>query len=61
MLMSISMNQLLLVSLRQKAVFIPQAEVKTEQDPIKGNTALLVANLAKLGFWCITAITYSFK
>ncbi|WP_197901697.1 TerD family protein [Rhodocytophaga rosea] len=44
------MNQLLLVSLRQKAVFIPQAAVKTAHQPLKGNTSLLVANLAKLGF-----------
>ena len=44
------MNASLLVSLRQKAVFIPTAAVKSEFIPLKNTTAGLVANLANLGF-----------
>jgi hypothetical protein len=45
-----AMNTFLSVSLRQQAVFIPQAQVRTERPAFSGRTAVLVANLAKLGF-----------
>lgn len=44
------MNQLLQVSLRQKAVFIPAQEFKTTEVALTESTGLLVANLAKLGY-----------
>ena len=44
------MNQLTKVSLRQQAVFIPDAMAADENKTMKGTTAVLVANLAKLGF-----------
>jgi hypothetical protein len=43
------MNNLLSVSLRQQAVFVPQAQVGP-RPALNGRTAVLVANLAKLGF-----------
>ncbi len=45
------MNQLLLsVSLRQKAVFIPETAFINERGRLTETTGLLVANLSKLGF-----------
>jgi hypothetical protein len=44
------MNPLVTVSLRQKAVFIPQSALKAEWKALNGSTSLLIANLAKLGF-----------
>lgn len=42
------MNELLKVSLRQKAVFIPDATINTAA--LTGTTSLLLANLSSLGF-----------
>lgn len=42
------MNELLKVSLRQKAVFIPDATINTTA--LTGTTSLLLANLSSLGF-----------
>jgi hypothetical protein len=44
------MNQLLHVSLRQKAVFIPGSALKGGKQAINGNTFLLIANLTQLGY-----------
>lgn len=44
------MNQLLTVSLRQKAVFVPGKAIINQHDPFTATTGLLVANLSKLGF-----------
>lgn len=44
------MNQLLKVSLRQQAVFIPDTPIINKHDALTENTSLLVANLSKLGF-----------
>lgn len=44
------MNTLLHVSLRQQAIFIPQTAIKNDPALMSGNAAMLVANLAKLGF-----------
>jgi hypothetical protein len=44
------MNSLLKVSLRQKAVFIPETAIINRHDSLQENTSLLVANLASLGF-----------
>lgn len=44
------MNALLKVSLRQKAIFIPETAIVNKFNSLKGNTSLLVANLASLGF-----------
>jgi hypothetical protein len=44
------MKNLLHVSLRQKAVFIPQSALVADNQPINGHTSVLVANLAKLGY-----------
>ena len=44
------MNTLLKVSLRQQAVFTPDAYDKTASKDLRETTSVLVANLAKLGF-----------
>jgi hypothetical protein len=44
------MNKLLTVSLRQKAIFIPDTEIKETSKTLTEPNALLVANLAELGF-----------
>src|SRR5688500_17093939 len=44
------MNQLLTVSLRQKAAFIPETEITGSDRTLTETTAVLVANLASLGF-----------
>lgn len=44
------MNALLKVSLRQKTIFIPDTAIVNKYNSLKGNTSLLVANLATLGF-----------
>ena len=44
------MNPLLKVSLRQKAVFIPETAIINKNDSLTENTSLLVANLSNLGF-----------
>jgi hypothetical protein len=44
------MNTILYVSLRQKAVFIPDTAIRNEKKVLSGNTTLLVGNLAKLGY-----------
>ncbi len=44
------MNQILKVSLRQNAVFIPAAVISTGEEKLTHTTSLLVANLSKLGF-----------
>jgi hypothetical protein len=44
------MNTLLKVSLRQKAVFIPETVLINKYDSLQENTSLLAANLANLGF-----------
>jgi hypothetical protein len=44
------MNSLLKVSLRQKAIFIPETAIISKHDSLQENTSLLVANLANLGF-----------
>lgn len=44
------MNQLLKVSLRQQAVFIPEQAIINKQDRLTETTSMLVANLSKLGF-----------
>lgn len=44
------MNSLLKVSLRQKAVFIPETAIIHKYNSLQENTSLLVANLANLGF-----------
>lgn len=44
------MNTLLKVSLRQQAIFIPDASDKITQKSLQETTSVLVANLAKLGF-----------
>lgn len=44
------MNNLQSVGFRQQAVFIPAKEMKTERKKIAETTAVLVANLAKLGY-----------
>lgn len=44
------MNSLLKVSLRQKAIFIPETAIINKYDSLQENTSLLVANLANLGF-----------
>jgi hypothetical protein len=53
------MNTLLQVSLRQKAVFIPQSAIVNADKAIKGGTSLLVANLAKLGFGVSEPLLYA--
>jgi hypothetical protein len=45
-----TMRTLLTVSLRQQAVFIPQAALTAHPKRLGGTTPLLVANLAKLGY-----------
>ena len=44
------MNSLLKVSLRQKAIFIPDMAIINKHDSLTETTSLLVANLANLGF-----------
>jgi hypothetical protein len=44
------MNTLLKVSLRQKAVFIPETVLINKYDSLQAHTSLLAANLANLGF-----------
>lgn len=44
------MNPLLKVSLRQQAVFIPEAAFTSQPTTLTENTGLLVANLSNLGF-----------
>src|ERR1044072_825153 len=44
------MNALLKVSLRQKAIFIAETAIVNKFNSLTGNTSLLVANLASLGF-----------
>src|SRR5687768_11032326 len=44
------MNTLLKVSLRQKAIFIPETAIINKYDSLQEHTGLLVANLASLGF-----------
>jgi hypothetical protein len=44
------MNQLLTVSLRQKAIFIPATAMNAEAQFLSETTALLTANLAQLGY-----------
>ncbi len=44
------MSKLQNVSLRQKAVFIPQVAIQNEEKALSDRTALLVANLANLGY-----------
>lgn len=44
------MNQLLTVSLRQKAIYIPAHAMNANAEAFSAMTGLLVANLAKLGF-----------
>ncbi|WP_207514712.1 hypothetical protein [Longitalea luteola] len=44
------MNPLLQVSLRQQAVFIPEAAIIGQQQTLNENTGLLAANLSNLGF-----------
>ena len=44
------MNPLLTVSIRQQALFIPEAAIINKHESLTGNTGLLVANLARLGF-----------
>lgn len=44
------MNSLLKVSLRQKAIFIPETAIINKHNSLQENTSLLVANLANLGF-----------
>src|SRR3712207_6376441 len=44
------MRTVVTVSLRQRAVFIPQVALASPQKRLGGTTPLLVANLAKLGY-----------
>src|SRR3954471_17116731 len=44
------MNNLINVSFRQQAIFIPSSALIVERKNIAGTTAVLVANLSKLGF-----------
>lgn len=44
------MNQLIAVSLRQKALYIPADMIQEKVDGFSATTGLLVANLAKIGF-----------
>ncbi|PSL44823.1 hypothetical protein CLV51_105195 [Chitinophaga niastensis] len=44
------MNTFLQIGLRQQAIFIPDALLNTDKQYVTPTTALLVANLAKLGF-----------
>ena len=44
------MNPILTVSIRQQAIFIPEAAIINDHASLTGNTGILVANLAKLGF-----------
>ncbi|HEX6428945.1 MAG TPA: hypothetical protein VF008_14715 [Niastella sp.] len=44
------MNSLLKVSIRQKAIFIPDIAIINQHDSLTETTGLLVANLANLGF-----------
>lgn len=44
------MNTLLKISLRQKAVFVPDTGQNVAQNELRETTSVLVANLAKLGF-----------
>jgi hypothetical protein len=46
------LRTVLTVSLRQQAVFIPQAALTAIQKRLGGTTPLLVANLASLGYAC---------
>lgn len=43
-------NELLKISLRQNAVFIPSEIIKNELKELSGSTSVLVANASKLGF-----------
>ncbi|MFL5744854.1 MAG: hypothetical protein ACJ751_09330 [Niastella sp.] len=44
------MNPLLTVSIRQQAIYIPEAAIINNYESLTGNTGLLAANLASLGF-----------
>src|SRR5689334_356606 len=44
------MNPLLKVSIRQQAIFIPDQAISNNHASLTGNTGLLVANLARLGY-----------
>ena len=44
------MNPLLTVSIRQQAIYIPEMAIINNYESLTGNTGLLVANLARLGF-----------
>ncbi|MDJ1497192.1 hypothetical protein QNI19_29910 [Cytophagaceae bacterium DM2B3-1] len=44
------MNPFITVSLRQKAIFIPNVENTTINKTLRGTTSVLVANLGKLGY-----------
>ena len=44
------MNPILTVSIRQQAIFIPESAIISNQKSLTGNTGILVANLAKLGY-----------
>ncbi|MDJ1500229.1 hypothetical protein [Xanthocytophaga agilis] len=44
------MNPFITVSLRQKAIFIPNVENATINKTLRGTTSVLVANLGKLGY-----------
>jgi hypothetical protein len=44
------MNPLLTVSIRQKAIFIPEAALIQNNESLTENTGILIANLANLGF-----------
>ncbi|WP_295127580.1 hypothetical protein [uncultured Chitinophaga sp.] len=55
------MKQLLQVSLRQQAIYVPNAAIKTNPHTLTPVTACLVANIAKLGFGVSEALLYALE
>lgn len=53
------MKNFIQIGLRQRAIYVPHVTMPVEKSPLRGTTAVLVANLARLGYGVTEPLLYA--